>query len=160
MWGQLYSSNRETVLGTPILNVRPVTWAFTPTADHWCWSCSMLGSDVRSDVVLCETPRLLTFAPLANPTITWQTVLMEKQWLFTSENKESLPWNVSFRITGALWVKRGERGIFSRKRDEGRRKRSERSSPRLALRAKCRVRLTWLVKRLLCRLQKHKSNYI
>ena len=58
MWGQLYSSNRETVLGTPILNVRPVTLGFTPTADHCCWSCSMLCSDVRSDVVLCETPRL------------------------------------------------------------------------------------------------------
>ena len=49
----------------------------------------------------------------------WKTVLLEKQWLFTSDNKERLPWNVSFRITGALWVKRGERGIFSRNARRG-----------------------------------------
>ena len=41
-------------------------------------------------------------------------------------------------IKGALWAKRGKR-YFS-------------SSPRLELRAKYRVRLAWLIKRLLCRL--------
>ena len=74
-----------------------------------------------SDQMLCYVKRrdLKTLAPLANPTIAWKTVLLEKQWLFTSENKERLPWNVSSRITGASWVKRGERGIFSRNARRG-----------------------------------------
>ena len=42
---------------------------------------------------------------------------MEKQWLFTSENKESLPWNVSFRITGAfLRQARRTRHFFAKAR--------------------------------------------
>ena len=41
-------------------------------------------------------------------------------------------------ITGALWAKRGERGILREAQDEGRRKSS--------------VCLAWLLKRLLCRL--------
>ena len=99
-------------------------------------------------------------------------------------------------ITGALWAKRGKRGILSEARnkreaqDEGRRKikrllpvhcsgcfahassinqlernvhvvtweepeqwtGNRRSSPRLALRAKRRVLVAWVIKRLLCRL--------
>ena len=55
-------------------------------------------------------------------------------------------------ITGALRAKRHERGVLLRARDK--RESREFFSPRLALRAKCRVRLAWLIKRLLCRLTK------
>ena len=57
-------------------------------------------------------------------------------------------------ITGALWATRGERSILREARNEW----EAFSSPRLALRtrfaprAKSRVRLAWLIKRLLCRL--------
>ena len=54
-------------------------------------------------------------------------------------------------IKSALWAKRGERGILSEARNV--------SSPRLALRAKCRVRLAWLIKRLLCRLLHSRSYF-
>ena len=55
--------------------------------------------------------------------------------------------------TGALWAKRGERGILHEARDEGRRKIKLFFSPGLAPRAKCCVHLAWLIKRLLCRLR-------
>ena len=63
------------------------------------------------------------------------------------------------RLTGALWAKRRERRILLEARDKGGKKNF--SSPRLAirarlaLRAKCRVRLAWLIKRLLCRRDAH-----
>ena len=47
---------------------------------------------------------------------------------------------------------RGERSILREARDQGRRKALFFSCPRLALRAKSRVRLARLTKRLLCRL--------
>ena len=46
------------------------------------------------------------------------------------------------RITGALWAKRGERA--NRQTRRGEKKLYFFFSPRLALRAKCRVRLAWL----------------
>ena len=55
-------------------------------------------------------------------------------------------------ITDTLWAKRGERSILREARDQGRRKALFFSCPRLALRAKSRVRLACLIKRLLCRL--------
>ena len=57
-------------------------------------------------------------------------------------------------ITGALWAKRSERWIVreARNRCKARDESPPRTSPRLALLAKCCVRLAWLVKRLLCRL--------
>ena len=54
-------------------------------------------------------------------------------------------------ITGALWAKQGERGILREGRDEVRRILA--IYARLELWVKCRVRLAWLLKRLLCRLQ-------
>ena len=61
-------------------------------------------------------------------------------------------------ITGALRAKQGERSNFEAREEyesriEGRRKNKALfflSSPHLAFRAKCRVRLAWLIKRLLC----------
>ena len=70
-----------------------------------------------------------------------------------SLTRQLLLWWVRIRvacITGALWAKRGERGILREvrneceARDEGRRA----LRTRFALRAKCRVRLAWL-----CRLE-------
>ena len=61
-------------------------------------------------------------------------------------------------MTGALRAKRGERDISRgarherEARDEEKRKISLFSSPRLALRAKYRVRPAWVIKRLSCRL--------
>ena len=49
-------------------------------------------------------------------------------------------------ITGALWATRGERGIFYSPRLARR--------TRFALRPKCRLRLAWLTKRLLCRVHR------
>ena len=53
-------------------------------------------------------------------------------------------------ITGALWPTRGERGIFYSPRLALRTRFTLRN--RFALRAKCRHRLAWLIKHLLCRL--------
>ena len=62
-------------------------------------------------------------------------------------------------ITGALWGKRGERGIFSPSASRGvEKKQSFIVSPPLAIRThlargtKCRVCLVWFLKYLLCRL--------
>ena len=74
----------------------------------------------------------------------------------------SKPGTTSSCITGVWWAKRGERGIASEARharDEGRRKNKACFYYFFLLpssRAKCRVRLPWLIKHLLCRLALNK----
>ena len=55
-------------------------------------------------------------------------------------------------MTGALWAKRGERGISRGARHEGKRKIVSWKIARAALRAKYPVRPAWLIKLLSCRL--------